>query len=160
MLHASLRLVWIWKCLYLNATFTLTFQKLGLVVPLTSTRPPSTTVSFATFLLSPLMHWESRISVRLGRWTACIDRLFSHENCVQCLTRTANAVGVQGQVFTVVNDESYFYPDMIRGKFCLVLALFTLLQIAFELAFFINRNDCWWRNGTKYCLLHWLNHWK
>jgi hypothetical protein len=27
----------------------------------------------------------------------------------------ANAVGVQGQVFTIVNDESYFYPDMIRG---------------------------------------------
>mmetsp|Transcript_40207 Transcript_40207/g.78580 ORF Transcript_40207/g.78580 Transcript_40207/m.78580 type:complete len:441 (+) Transcript_40207:411-1733(+) len=27
----------------------------------------------------------------------------------------ANAVGVQGQVFTIVNDESYFYPDLIRG---------------------------------------------
>merc|ERR1719215_1352288 len=27
----------------------------------------------------------------------------------------ANAVGVQGQIFTIVNDESYFYPDMIRG---------------------------------------------
>jgi hypothetical protein len=27
----------------------------------------------------------------------------------------ANAVGVQGQVFTVVNDENYFYPDLIRG---------------------------------------------
>eukprot|EP01082_Thalassiosira_pseudonana_P011490 g10828.t1.1.5e17418b g10828 g10828.t1 contig4:2645820-2646973(+) len=27
----------------------------------------------------------------------------------------ANAVGVHGQVFTIVNDESYFYPDMIRG---------------------------------------------
>jgi hypothetical protein len=27
----------------------------------------------------------------------------------------ASAVGVQGQVFTIVNDESYFYPDMIRG---------------------------------------------
>jgi hypothetical protein len=27
----------------------------------------------------------------------------------------ASAVGVHGQVFTVVNDESYFYPDMIRG---------------------------------------------
>jgi len=27
----------------------------------------------------------------------------------------ANAVGVHGQVFTVVNDESYFYPDMMRG---------------------------------------------
>jgi hypothetical protein len=27
----------------------------------------------------------------------------------------ASAVGVQGQIFTVVNDESYFYPDLIRG---------------------------------------------
>jgi hypothetical protein len=27
----------------------------------------------------------------------------------------ANAVGVQGQVFTIVNDESYFYPDLMRG---------------------------------------------
>jgi hypothetical protein len=27
----------------------------------------------------------------------------------------ANAVGVHGQVFTIVNDESYFYPDMMRG---------------------------------------------
>ena len=27
----------------------------------------------------------------------------------------ANAVGVQGQIFTIVNDESYFYPDLIRG---------------------------------------------
>ena len=27
----------------------------------------------------------------------------------------ANAVGVHGQAFTIVNDESYYYPDMIRG---------------------------------------------
>merc|ERR1712039_609147 len=27
----------------------------------------------------------------------------------------ANAVGVQGQVFTIINDESYYYPDLIRG---------------------------------------------
>jgi len=27
----------------------------------------------------------------------------------------ASAVGVHGQVFTIVNDESFFYPDMIRG---------------------------------------------
>jgi len=26
-----------------------------------------------------------------------------------------NAVGVQGQVFTIVNDESYYYPDLMRG---------------------------------------------
>jgi hypothetical protein len=27
----------------------------------------------------------------------------------------ANAVDVHGQVFTIVNDDSYFYPDMICG---------------------------------------------
>jgi hypothetical protein len=27
----------------------------------------------------------------------------------------ANAVGVHGQVFTVVNDEAYYFPDLIRG---------------------------------------------
>ncbi len=28
----------------------------------------------------------------------------------------ANAkIGVQGQIFTIVNDESYYYPDLIRG---------------------------------------------
>merc|ERR1719356_866333 len=27
----------------------------------------------------------------------------------------ASSVGVQGQVFTVINDEDYYYPNMIRG---------------------------------------------
>lgn len=27
----------------------------------------------------------------------------------------ANSVGVQGQVFTVINDENYYYPDLARG---------------------------------------------
>jgi hypothetical protein len=27
----------------------------------------------------------------------------------------ANAVDVHGQMFTIVNDDSYFYPDMICG---------------------------------------------
>jgi len=27
----------------------------------------------------------------------------------------AQAVGVQGQIFTIVNDESYYYPDLIKG---------------------------------------------
>lgn len=27
----------------------------------------------------------------------------------------AGAVGVQAQIYTIVNDEAYFYPDMIRG---------------------------------------------
>jgi len=31
------------------------------------------------------------------------------------LTDTAQQVGVQSQVFVIVNDESYFYPDLFRG---------------------------------------------
>mmetsp|Transcript_14916 Transcript_14916/g.34523 ORF Transcript_14916/g.34523 Transcript_14916/m.34523 type:complete len:386 (+) Transcript_14916:118-1275(+) len=27
----------------------------------------------------------------------------------------ANAVGVQAQIFTIVNDEAYYYPDLFRG---------------------------------------------
>merc|ERR1719188_506913 len=27
----------------------------------------------------------------------------------------ASSVGVQGQVFTIINDESYYYPDLARG---------------------------------------------
>jgi len=28
---------------------------------------------------------------------------------------TYESIGVQAQVFTVVNDESYYYPDLIKG---------------------------------------------
>jgi len=31
------------------------------------------------------------------------------------LQNLANTVGVQAQVFTIVNDESYYYPDLMRG---------------------------------------------
>jgi hypothetical protein len=31
------------------------------------------------------------------------------------LTSTSQQIGVQGQVFTIVNDEDYYYPDLMRG---------------------------------------------
>ena len=31
------------------------------------------------------------------------------------ITATHSQIGVQGQVFTVVNDETYYYPDLMRG---------------------------------------------
>lgn len=31
------------------------------------------------------------------------------------LSDTASQIGVQAQVFTIVNDENYYYPDLIRG---------------------------------------------
>lgn len=33
----------------------------------------------------------------------------------ELLTATHSQIGVQAQVFTVVNDESYYYPDVMRG---------------------------------------------
>lgn len=47
------------------------------------------------------------------------DGVFCHYDVAQHENLTAqqiaNCIGVQGQVFTVVNDESYYYPDLIRG---------------------------------------------
>ena len=28
---------------------------------------------------------------------------------------TFEKIGVQGQIFTIVNDEAYYYPDLIKG---------------------------------------------
>lgn len=38
----------------------------------------------------------------------CNDGIITAEN-------TFEKIGVQSQVFTIVNDESYFYPDLFRG---------------------------------------------
>merc|ERR1712117_446053 len=32
---------------------------------------------------------------------------------------TQEAIGVQGQIFTIINDEAYYYPDLIRGMIVL-----------------------------------------
>merc|ERR1719277_2912305 len=29
--------------------------------------------------------------------------------------KTSSSIGVQGQIFTIVNDENYYYPDLMRG---------------------------------------------
>merc|ERR1712050_75797 len=38
-----------------------------------------------------------------------------HGNDLPSAQAIAELVGVQAQVFTVVNDEKYYYPDLIRG---------------------------------------------
>jgi len=40
------------------------------------------------------------------------DGVFCH---LDKLTETQSQIGVQAQVFTIVNDERYYYPDLIRG---------------------------------------------
>jgi len=42
------------------------------------------------------------------------DGVFCHGSKLT-LSNLPQEVGVQAQVFTIVNDESYFYPDLIRG---------------------------------------------
>jgi len=44
--------------------------------------------------------------------TPFYDGVFCHSNK---LTDTAKDIGVQGQVFTIINDENYYYPDLFRG---------------------------------------------
>jgi len=44
-----------------------------------------------------------------------LDKATFDALAAESLQNIASAVGVQGQVFTVVNDEKYYYPDMMRG---------------------------------------------
>jgi len=46
--------------------------------------------------------------------TPFYDGVFCGENGV-ALTSTHEQIGVQGQVFTIINDDKYYYPDLIRG---------------------------------------------
>jgi len=40
----------------------------------------------------------------------CVDGIITHKPL-----NTFEKAGVQAQVFTVVNDENYYYPDLMRG---------------------------------------------
>jgi hypothetical protein len=44
----------------------------------------------------------------LSLFQFCTDGVISLET-------SASQIGVQAQVFTIVNDEAYYYPDLIRG---------------------------------------------
>ena len=46
--------------------------------------------------------------------TPFYDGVFCHADRLD-LTQTNLEIGVQAQVFTVVNDEQYYYPDLLRG---------------------------------------------
>jgi len=46
--------------------------------------------------------------------TPFYDGVFCHYP-VGVKTGTHDSVGVQGQIFTIINDESYYYPDLFRG---------------------------------------------
>jgi len=62
------------------------------------------------------VHWPHSAAGACGTpnqyQTPFYDGVFCRDNV---LTDTATQVGVQAQVFTIVNDEAYFYPDLMRG---------------------------------------------
>jgi len=43
-------------------------------------------------------------------WTAAVAALVTAD-----AQNLVNSVGVQAQVFTIINDEAYYYPDLMRG---------------------------------------------
>jgi len=69
------------------------------------------------------VHWPHSAAGLCGTpWqyqTPFYDGVFCNDAAVGMVLagtiKVWDAVGVQGQVFTIVNDEDYYYPDMIRG---------------------------------------------
>lgn len=47
--------------------------------------------------------------------TPFYDGVFCHLEKLKGLDYTQEQIGVQAQVFTIINDEDYFYPDLMRG---------------------------------------------
>jgi len=62
------------------------------------------------------VHWPSSAAGACGTinqyQTPFIDGLFCRDGILDDLP---SQVGVQAQVFTIVNDENYYYPDLMRG---------------------------------------------
>ncbi|CAB9526210.1 expressed unknown protein [Seminavis robusta] len=62
------------------------------------------------------VHWPHSAAGACGTinqyQTPFYDGVFCRDGV---LTDTAAQIGVQGQVFTIVNDEAYYYPDLMRG---------------------------------------------
>merc|ERR1719230_1636348 len=62
------------------------------------------------------VHWPHSAAGACGTinqyQTPFYDGVFCRDGV---LTNTAQQVGVQAQVYTIVNDEDYYYPNLIRG---------------------------------------------
>jgi len=61
------------------------------------------------------VHWPHSRAGACGtpnQWqTPFYDGVF----CMPKVTNTWKDIGVQAQVFTIINDENYYYPDLMRG---------------------------------------------
>jgi hypothetical protein len=62
------------------------------------------------------VHWPHSAAGACGTpWqyqTPFPDGVFCN---IDVISDTAQQIGVQSQVFTIVNDEDYYYPDLFRG---------------------------------------------
>jgi len=62
------------------------------------------------------VHWPHSAAGACGTLnqyqTPFYDGVFCRDGVI---SDTASQIGVQAQVFTIVNDESYYYPDLMRG---------------------------------------------
>lgn len=62
------------------------------------------------------VHWPHSAAGACGTLNQYQTPFYDGVFCVDdVLTDTASQVGVQAQIFTIVNDESYYYPDLMRG---------------------------------------------
>merc|ERR1712061_349220 len=69
------------------------------------------------------VHWPHSAAGACGTpnqyQTPFYDGVFCKKNVVQLVldghATTYENIGVQAQVFTIINDESYYYPDLFRG---------------------------------------------
>jgi hypothetical protein len=62
------------------------------------------------------VHWPHSAAGACGTPNQCQTPFYDGVFCNKdLLTNPAQQVGVQAQVFTIVNDESYCWPDLMRG---------------------------------------------
>ena len=62
------------------------------------------------------VHWPHSAAGACGTINQYQTPFYDGVFCVDgVLTDTAAQIGVQAQIFTIVNDEDYYYPDLFRG---------------------------------------------
>uniref|UniRef100_A0A7S2HVS4 Delta carbonic anhydrase n=1 Tax=Helicotheca tamesis TaxID=374047 RepID=A0A7S2HVS4_9STRA len=65
------------------------------------------------------VHWPHSAAGACGTvnqyQTPFYDGVFCNIGVLGDLSRTQEQIGVQAQIFTLVNDENYYYPDLMRG---------------------------------------------
>lgn len=62
------------------------------------------------------VHWPHSAAGACGTLNQYQTPFYDGVFCVDgVLTDTASQIGVQAQVFTIVNDEDYYFPDLMRG---------------------------------------------